>query len=236
MKIYHGTTETTARGAIVNGLSPRDDLGLDSNYPNCPSNGEMVYLTAGYAPYYASIAAAQHHGKQWGIVEVDLDYLDHSNLRPDEDFLEQASRHGNAAVEVAFPSLRRLKGMEARTRWFRDHLDDFSLSWEQSIAGLGNCAHVGHVPANAITRVAIYDSTTNPTISWVCIDPSISIMNFQLCSEKYKAITAWMFGDTVDPLSIVNFSGMPSWYAPEMVSNMRAALANTEGLRVLLAA
>jgi len=185
--LYHGTSETIARQALTQGLLPRDFSGVESVWSDCPSCPDYVYLTTAYAPYFALNASDD----KLGIVEIDLDCLDPDELYPDEDFLEQATRGKGPAPEGLT--------MEERTEWFRDNLVNFQRYWADSLDGLGNAAHYGAIPASAITRISIYDPDSNPSISMMASDPSITIMNYQILGgSKYRALTSWFMGDPVD--------------------------------------
>lgn len=202
MLLYHGTSEATARKALTEGLRPRGRR-RTSNW-EIASEPNHVYLTVAYAGYFAMAAADE--GERWGIIEIDTDRLDEDNLRPDEDFLEQASL--GQAVKDRFsgallaPSLDMIK----RTAWFRKRLWQFAHLWETSIAGLGNCAHEGIIAPAAITRVSFYDPASNPMVTMMAADPTISLMNYRLMSGKYHALTRWFMGDAVAAYEFDGFS------------------------------
>lgn len=197
MKLYHGTTEDVARLALEEGLLPREETGIESHWDTCPSREDMVYLTRAYAPYFAF--SATEKDERWGLIEIDtdliLDGLDGKldrYLYPDEDFLEQASRRGNSPCPEGL-------SMEARTQWFREHLLDFQHYWKDSVDGLGNCACYGAVPVECITRIVLYDPNKNRTMSMFASDPTISLINYSIMGQKYRAFTDWMFGATLTP-------------------------------------
>jgi hypothetical protein len=176
MKLFHGTSAVVARQAKIEGLKPRGDR--DGNWDECPSRSDLVYLTTAYAPYFAFCTK---DADEFGIVEVDADLLDETLLLPDEDFMEQATR---GQFEGS---------MEERTMMFRDNLEEFAGFWKRSIDGLGNCAYKGDIPPDAITNVAVFSRDIPPEIGMSVLDPSISIMNYQICGSKYRAITEWFF-------------------------------------------
>ena len=89
--------------------------------------------------------------------------------------------------------------MKERTEWFRANLWRFGHVWEKSIKGLGNCAHGGVIPPEAITRVSFVDPKGIGAMRHMAADPMISLMNYAFCQNKYKALTRWFMGDTVDP-------------------------------------
>ena len=172
-----------------------------------------MYLTRSYAPYFAFNATPADEGvddSKWGIVEVDTDWLEEWNLVPDEDYLEQGSRNMQLPPEDEieysdFAGLQLCETMEERTAWWRENLEGFAHLWEKSIEGLGNCAYMDSIPSVAINRVAIYDPKTNPEMTMLCLDPMITLMNYQICGNKYRGATDWFFGAKVDPMDLFGF-------------------------------
>jgi hypothetical protein len=195
MKIYHGTTEAVARAAVTEGLKPRGESGVKTNWENCPSRSDLVYLTTAYAGYFG--ISASEPGDPIGIIEVDLELLDQSLLLPDEDFIEQGSRGDsqwdNKWIQSALVGL----DMTERTAFFRDNLELFSSLWTDSLAHLGNCAYKGSIPREAISRICIFDPKENPTIHHLALDPTISLLNYQFCGNKYRSLCRWLIGDPV---------------------------------------
>jgi hypothetical protein len=234
MKLYHGTSASIARQALVEGLLPRSESGAEGHWEDCPSNPDLVYLTAAYAPYFAMTAT--EGDELWGIVEVDTDLLDEYDLLPDEDYLEQASR-GQDLAAVFGDGFPEGNYMTERTEWFRERLHLFAHLWRKSIEGLGNCAHDGAIPPEAITRVAVFDPQTNRSIAMMASDPMIAILNYQFCGDKYRALCAWMMGEDVDP---IRFHGIPGLTSSEgldgpwqqMIDQWAKALALRDGLSV----
>jgi hypothetical protein len=191
MKLYHGTTETVARAAFMHGLKPRASTGARGNWDSNPSNPELVYLTAAYAGYFAGCACEE--GERWGIVEVDATALPTSFMRPDEDFIEQASRGGESPIPTA------LKSLERRTQWVRDRLDNFAHHWRDSVEGLGNCAFKGGIQPEAVTGVAIFDPKSNPMVAMAVMDPTITLLNYTFMARKYEAAIRWLMGEDITP-------------------------------------
>jgi hypothetical protein len=243
MLLYHGTSAAVARLALTEGLKPRADLeDLEGNWKDNPSSPFSVYMTSAYALYFAMAASGEDD--EVGIVEIDTDKLP-GMLLPDEDFLEQASRAQDLPSDPFWDDLKRMGSMEARTRWFRNNLLAFAHAWEDSIKGLGNCAHDGAIPAHAVTRVSIFKPSSNRTISMMSMDPSISTMNFRFCGAKYQALTQWAVGHDVDPLAFTHFGMIPQDQLEDMpdelrqsfeqqASQMSQVLSERGGLEVLL--
>lgn len=201
MKLYHGTSERWAREIWRHGLWPRADLETEGNWSHTVESAEdCVYLTVAYAPYFAFCAAEDK--ERWAIVEVDSEQLDEDALLPDEDFLEQVLRQQKEFDDHwLWDEFHELETMEDRTRWCRDHAHVLS-SWQESLNGIGNCAHTGHIPPEAITRIVLFDPwEEREGHKWarlMAVDPSISVLNFQLVGEKYRALTDWFMGARVD--------------------------------------
>ena len=243
MKLYHGTTEAIARAAFEDGLLSRDESGVESNWEKCPSRGDMVYLTRAYAPYFAMCAAGME--EKWGLVEIDTelmiegtwdDQILEAFLHPDEDFLEQATRGGNSGCPDRL-------NMGERTAWFRENLLGFQAYWEDSIEGLGNCACLGPIPADSITKVVIFEPESNIGMAFMASDPMISIINYQLMGgSKYRALTDWFFDYDVEPSSFESsFALLEHPDVPQQLldligkqyESLKKAISQKEGIEVL---
>jgi len=197
--LYHGTTESAAKAALEKGLKPRESAGVESNWEECPSSPHHVYLTSAYAGYFAM--ASCKSGERWAIIEVDTTKLDKSDLFPDEDFLEQASRNQELPDDWGVNELP----MNGRTEWFRNNLESFQHLWEDSVKHLGNCSHFGQIPAAAITKVAFIDPEECLQMTMLVSDPMITLMNFKVCGNQYRAMTRWFIGEEVDAGEISSF-------------------------------
>jgi hypothetical protein len=226
MKLYHGTTADVARLALDEGLCPRGETGVVGNWEHtCPSASDRVYLTTAYAPYFAHAAQPEDlavEDQRWGVVEIDTDLIEEpEHLCPDEDWLEQGSRgeipKGHVFRDIG---LQHCKTMEERTALFREYAPAFNESWADSIEGLGTCAHVGAISYQAITRVSILEPAKARDIVFAAVDPMISIMNYAICGEKYRALTRWFF----DPVEPADIFGSPFMNHPEVPEAHRRAM------------
>lgn len=185
--LYHGTSESRAVGILEQGLTPRSQNG-HNNWSNESHDG-LIYLSDCYAPYFG--ANASKDGERLAVIEIDVSRLDQHRLLPDEDFLEQASRYQKDLFDAEGLS------MEERTRVFRNNIEAFAHHWKDSLGGLGNCAFAGSIDIEAISRVALFDRSKNQASQWIFValcDPSISLTNYRLCAEKYRAINRWVMG------------------------------------------
>lgn len=188
MKLYHGTTETIGRRALTEGLKPRKLTGKSNWKHTVESNPSLIYLTTAYAPYYALQAVKKHNSQKFAIVEIETDLLDETKLRPDEDFIEQATRRdeeNNAGIMG--------RTMNERTAYIRNHIDEFSNSWKLSVENLGNCSYKG-VIKDAITKVSVVDISKCKAMCFEAMEPVITLMNYKICDKQFRMLNRWFMG------------------------------------------
>ena len=224
MKLYHGTSVKAAKRALKEGLQPRWESNVDSQWETHPSSPDHVYLTVAYAPYFGLHAAGDEDS--FAILEIDTELLEDWSLVPDEDFLEQATRFQEVPEDWDIPEVGDVVG---RTKWFRERLHMFQPLWEKSIEGLGNCAYEGTIPPHAITRVVFVDSTKCVEMCGLALDPTISLMNYTFCQAKYKTLTRWFVGDDVSAKDM-SFFGVQ--VTPEQEQQLAELVQNKSGLTV----
>jgi hypothetical protein len=246
MKLYHGTTEAVARIALDEGLCPRGESGVTGNWEHSvPSGADRVYLTTGYAPYFAFAAQPEEVPiveQVWAVVEVETDRLeDPDALCPDEDWLEQGSRgplpEGHWLRDIGLQDCATVK---ERTVLLREWAPACSGAWEASVKGLGTCAHVGCIPPEAITRVSLFEPKHHPEIAHASLDPLISILNYSIVGAKYRAITRWFF-EAVEPQDIfsdplANHPGVPEEHRRAMrrqAEKARSVVEHRAGITVI---
>jgi hypothetical protein len=227
MKLYHGTSERIAQIALKDGLLTRSKTSVASNWPKAESHPDQVYLTTAYAPFFAM--QASENVERMAIIEIDSIKLEQTLFRPDEDFLEQATRTQKI-------SGLRAKTMYGRTRWFRNNIDKFANHWNLSLDFMGTVAYKGDIPVEAITRLSLFDPTSNPFISSMVADPAINIMNFRFMGQKYVELTKWFFNEPVNENTL--FFGQPdingdSVMLEEIKSNQRPMIAMNQGIDVI---
>jgi len=182
MRLWHGTSESAARSILRAGLRPRGRNGK-SNW-EVESRADLVYMSTTYAPYFAFMATPE--GERMALVEAEVDP---EVLLPDEDFLEQTSRR----YEVPGCEAR---GIEARTRWFREHLEDFRHHASDSLDRLGNAALHGVEPKD-IRRVVLVDIERCRRLAWMAIDAQVSLIAYKLTGDKYRGLTRAFTGRAV---------------------------------------
>ncbi len=176
MKVYHGTSFDRFTEITMNGLAPRGDT--PTNWPDNPSMSDMVYLTTAYPFYFAECTSAED-GSKPVVIEINMDHLLWKNLYPDEDFILQA--------------------MKEEDRWdlkdIRNNIDQFRKYYQKSMDHLGNFCYRGVIPRQAMTRAVTVDYKNRGHLLMEVMDPTISIINYQIVGQKYKDLVAWFFGD-----------------------------------------
>lgn len=186
MKLYHGTSAKNFESILKEGIKPRGKTNGNWEH-SITSRPDCVYLSTVYAPYFA-INSVENDSSQCALLEINTDSIDKSLLLPDEDFLEQATREKNSS-----------DSMEKRTMYYRDTLILYANFWQQSLDNLGTCAYKGTIHPSAIVRATVFDTSECKEMAWMAMDPTITIINHKLFKDKYKALTSWFIGDTINP-------------------------------------
>lgn len=184
VKLYHGTSTQHLDDIIANGIKPRH--GSESNWSDNPSNPKMVYLSSAYAVYFAQQAAGYEHEPVVFEVMVDT-----KRLYPDEDYLEQITRH-----DPTWSEWHESMSMEQLTAFFRDNLESFQEHYDESLYKLGNCCHKGVIKPKAIKRYSVLDNREAIKHS----DPTIGLMNFHYVGGSYRRLSD--IGVWQEPLSV----------------------------------
>ncbi len=204
MKLYHGTSEAAAEAIWSDGFKPRGRRGGNWRH-SVESHPDGVYFTNAYALYFAMAAVDDprlktgEDGVRAAVIEIDTDLLrDTAMLVPDEDCLEQVNR---GRTGDSLPAGYHKWTMKKRTIYWRKKMDGFCFSdaWKASLDALGNCCHLGPVPAGAISRVAFVDLKKASDACMMALDPTISLMNYRFVGKRYRALTKWIFGDPLGP-------------------------------------
>lgn len=215
--LYHGTTSKHLMGILQSGLRPRGRR--KSNWDHYPSRGDMVYLTTAYAPYFA--VTQLDEGEQGVIVEVATDKLNPTSLYPDEDFIAQAMSH-----QTGLPLAIVHKRVRRTLHQYQHHTCD-------SVHALGNAAHKGVIPPEAITRYATIDGKLQSSLFWIALDPCISVLNYRFMGPKYRSIIAWIMGDRPDfDADGFGNQSLITQMNPYYVNYLRSMWANRDGITV----
>ncbi len=169
--LYCGTTERIAKQAPVATLNPAHN---------------PVYLTNVYAGLLAFFASTHDHDR-FGIIEVDLTFLDQNNFLPCEWYLEQISRK-RAKTD---------RELHRRLEAYRKILDKYKAKWKDSLQRIGICVYGGFIPKKSIRKITIYDPISNPTITDAIVNARISLRDYKKQFHRYQALTRWLTGETV---------------------------------------
>ena len=183
MLIYHGTAAKYLPKILDHGLMPRGRRKGNWKH-SVDSRNDCVYLTTAYAPYFGMCATTGKNPIM--LIEMETDYMDEELLLPDEDFLEQATRTRKDMEPHGWNTT-------SRTEWFRERLPEFQHHWMDSVKHMGTCCHQGGIDVAAITRAVTWRPMEHPNLAMEALDPSISIMNYRFCGDKYRELTAKLF-------------------------------------------
>jgi hypothetical protein len=142
----------------------------------------MTYMSIGYPFYYALQTATVADGERLLVFEIDLDRLVEILLHPDEDFIAQAlaQQEGRPLMEVHDEVV--------------ESLECYQQHWQLSLEKIGNVCYQSTIPPEAITRYCLFDLKERPELGLWMSDPSISILNFTFCKDKYVGLVNWIFG------------------------------------------
>lgn len=198
MLLYHGTSESKLEDILINGIRPRKDT-VHSNWGHTiESRKDHVYLSDAYAPYFASVAAIKDKSR-WAIIEIDGDKLKKNNFYPDEDFIAQMLNKCNE-------DCKDIKLIDL-TKMVRDNITLYKNEWQNSLKAMGNVCYRGIIPIKAINRIALFNRDSNRDMMLSAIDPTITILNYMICGNKYKLLTQWFMGEKIslDDWASANF-------------------------------
>jgi len=225
MKLYHGTSDKYLPKILKQGLKPRGRR--NGNWKHTIlSNPRAVYMTVAYPLYYSLSAVNNLKTEKGMILEIDSDKLNPFKFAPDEDFLEQATRGQEHWAEIR-DMFAGEDQMNLMTAYFRDSLEtDWTdgETWRKSIKGMGNCCYFDTVPVEAITRIAILPNI-HKHIMWS--DPTITLMNFYLMGDYYKALSGMVFGDPIpeemqaESDELKKLTGHAKFPPPEVFSDVK---------------
>lgn len=181
MILYHGTSARHLKDTLAHGLRPRGTA--EGHWSEYPSRPDLVYLTTAYPFFFGYNALEEKDTDDNHILVVEVEGLEPNNMLPDEDFVSQSLAH------------HKKESFEEFHDDVRDDLEAYAHHWEDSLKGLGNCAHKGEITPDKIRRYCVIDVSKRPEIAMDLTSPSISLMNFQILGDAYKQKVAWMFGD-----------------------------------------
>lgn len=163
--LFHGTSAVNAKKIESGGFVP------DKKYNwNVKSKQGFVYLSLGYAPFYAMNAGE----KELALIKVKVYEGD---LYPEDDFLMAA---------LGKPKYTQEELNEVDT-------ESYKKFWKESLDYLGNAA----AKPEKIRVIGVrYFNSKN--LLWKC-DPVICTENFKLLGDYHKDMTNWLYdGKNID--------------------------------------
>ena len=182
--LYHGTNSKNLEEILDKGISPR--YKRESVWKENPSRDDMVYLTNAYAPYFAQCSVDSEAEKLGRYTEDEAVVfkvkVDVNNLYPDEDFLEQITRHDKAFDFLA--EIYNEYSMEERASWFKDNLRDYKDNYQNSLKALGNCCHKGIIKPKDIVKYTVLKFGRILEYS----DPTITLENYHILKDHYRNV------------------------------------------------
>lgn len=219
MLLYHGTSERAARLALRQGLRTRSSLKLRGNWHHTvQSNPKAVYLTDSYAGFFA-MSAIKGEGNP-AVIEVDIAQLNPFDLYPDEDMLEQVGRgHDDVPGDIV-----------ERTKHYRRIMTSYVDKWEVSLKHMGTVAHIGDIPPQAITRIAIIDEQKLRPFCFAHTNPSISVINYSICGAEYRWLSAVIFEPDLPITQDVYLHEMRKPFYEEL---QKLLLDNPEAIKII---
>ena len=196
MLLYHGTSETKLNKILKNRtIKPRGNKGKGNWEHTIVSAPDRVYLTDAYAGYFAANVAKDN--ERWAIIEVDTDYLNENNFRPDEDCIAQLAYNDPNFNEVWGDKPVKEYQLLELTQFVRENIHLWTDKWRETLHVMGTCSYKGNIPTTAIIRYALFDTNTNTQMALAACDPSITPMNYKFKGATYKAITKWLMGEKI---------------------------------------
>lgn len=178
----HGTGAAKLQAVLKDGLRPRTATGSAGNWHvSVESNPRTIYLTRGYAFYFANNARAK--GEDLCLFEINTHLLPPGGFVADEDAVEQSVR-GRDRLPKGW-------GMKRRTAYYRARVRDYSPVG--SLNALGTCGFQGVIPPEAITRVCRIPAARAGRIIFSLSDPLISVLNWHIMGGHYEALQQWFF-------------------------------------------
>lgn len=233
MLIYHGSTAVAIDAILKDGIVPRA-LNGRSNWENCPSHEQMVYLTSTYPLYFAACAADSEKDKLV-VVEIDFEKLKKGKLYPDEDFIAQVL-YGQDRDKFNGRSCKAT--LEDFTKWVRNDIDSWRTRWRLSLEEMGTCAYHGTIPTDAILRYAVVDPAARPMLFFEMIQPTIMPMNYKIKGWFYQMFVRWVFGNekelpqAAEARTLLSHEGNLGEIARKQLKHWLAESSNRTGVEV----
>lgn len=213
--LYHGTSARHRAAILRNGLVPRGRR--KSNWTHSVvSASDRIYLTDSYPIYFAFSATTPGVKEDGMVIEVDTDMMNDHRFVPDEDALEQATR-GRDQIPGS---------MKERTVRYRELAPMYSQFADESLYALGTCAYMGAIEPQHISRLAIITHDKLVELS-LRFDPTITIVNYHFCGERYREATQWLFDRRKGAFPEITREGI------EIVELMTTMETTPEGIEIM---
>jgi hypothetical protein len=164
------------------------------------SNEDFVYLTKDAPLYYAAIAVQESadEDKTGAVVRVDLEKLETSLLRPDEDYFYSQSPLRRDAPEA---DIKRL--IAANKQKAKEHPE----AWEESLESdkCGSIAHLGEIPATAVMDVTFVDFFYYSPIHHAVVQVGEKVHDRTEVLRLHRSLMRWVYGGLkLDRVSMAN--------------------------------
>lgn len=197
MKLYHGTSMSRWEKIKKQGLLPRGHHGKSNWTHSIESNPDTIYLTDAYPMHFgmSAIQEDKDHFEDVVLIEVETDDLP-GILVPDEDALEQVGR-----FQKGGDHLPKEMTMQERTRYYLDrveHYADYGYDWRWSLAVLGAMGHVGPIPPEHFTRIAVIDIAKERALALASMDMTVSVMNYKFVGGRNRNIVRSIFKEPIE--------------------------------------
>lgn len=234
--IYHGTNASAAHFAIKDGLHPRgnssgnwtENAGLFSSHSN------WVYLTEDAPLYYAakSVNDPKESEKIGAVIRLDLDRLDNTLLRPDEDYfylrkplkVSDDPEYKKNFVEMCKLEAEQNPGM-----------------WQDSLKTCGSLAYAGVIPPSAMVDIRFVDFRFYSVIHGALLQVGEKVSDRSGVLELNSPLMEWLYGRAINKLpqpvidKIVDLAAENSEVSVEGYRMMNGKIKNLrrrDGLRI----
>jgi hypothetical protein len=77
----------------------------------------------------------------------------------------------------------------------RERVHQMAGQHEASLRTLGTCAHLGTVPASAITRIAVVNPAKAPELCRIARINVVTIVRHREVGAQLREMTRWIFGE-----------------------------------------
>jgi hypothetical protein len=127
--------------------------------------------------------------ERWGLVEIDADKLDEKLFVPHELFLLERSKKKIDSIEDQLKA----------TIDYRNKLISNQKLWKESLTSMGLFRYQGTIPAQAITKITIFDWRSNWMITKEVLHVGVSTKLHKIQVNRHKMVTKWLMCEVVSP-------------------------------------